>query len=46
MALTEYGKGEAFPGVIGRTVDEFEPAWRGYDRERRTFMQSYGSAVV
>ena len=27
MAITEYPAGTAFPGVIGRTVDESSPAW-------------------
>jgi arylsulfatase len=27
MGLNEYEQGEAFPGVIGRTVDESTPAW-------------------
>ena len=27
MALTEYDPGSAFPGEIGRTVDESTPAW-------------------
>jgi arylsulfatase A-like enzyme len=27
MALTEYEPGTAFPGVIGRTVGESQPAW-------------------
>src|SRR5215218_7410439 len=27
MALHEYPAGAAFPGVIGRTTDESEPAW-------------------
>ena len=27
MSLTEYKPGSAFPGVIGRTVAESEPAW-------------------
>jgi arylsulfatase A-like enzyme len=27
MALTEYERGTAFPGVIGRTTDESQPAW-------------------
>ena len=27
MPLDEYGQGEAFPGVIGRTSDESSPAW-------------------
>ena len=27
MGLTEYEPGTAFPGVIGRTVDESSPAW-------------------
>jgi arylsulfatase len=27
MALNEYKSGQAFPGVIGRTVDESQPAW-------------------
>ena len=27
MALKEYKPGTAFPGVIGRTVDQSEPAW-------------------
>ncbi len=27
MALNEYKPGSSFPGVIGRTVDESEPAW-------------------
>ncbi len=27
MALTEYKPGTAFPGVIGRTADQSEPAW-------------------
>ncbi len=27
MAFTEYDPGTSFPGVIGRTADESEPAW-------------------
>ena len=27
MGLTEYERGTAFPGVIGRTTDESSPAW-------------------
>lgn len=27
MALKEYKPGTAFSGVIGRTVDQSEPAW-------------------
>ncbi|MGB7806518.1 MAG: arylsulfatase [Actinomycetota bacterium] len=27
MGIVEYGQGEAFPGVIGRTTDESSPAW-------------------
>jgi arylsulfatase len=27
MSLTEYKPGTTFPGVIGRTVDQSEPAW-------------------
>src|SRR3954451_6747593 len=27
MAIKEYGRGSAFPGVIGRTIGESEPAW-------------------
>src|SRR5688572_18490748 len=27
MALNEYKPGTTFPGVIGRTADESEPAW-------------------
>ncbi|MEV0950478.1 arylsulfatase [Promicromonospora sp. NPDC050249] len=27
MPITEYNQGEPFPGVVGRTVDESEPAW-------------------
>ena len=27
MPITEYRKGEPFPGVIGRTADESSPAW-------------------
>ena len=27
MALREYEAGRAFPGVIGRTMDESSPAW-------------------
>jgi arylsulfatase len=27
MAIKEYAAGTAFPGVIGRTVEESEPAW-------------------
>ena len=27
MPIVEYGKGESFPGVIGRTAEESSPAW-------------------
>ena len=27
MPLNEYKPGTTFPGVIGRTVDQSEPAW-------------------
>ena len=27
MPIVEYGSGEAFPGVIGRTAEESSPAW-------------------
>lgn len=27
MAIKEYKPGTRFPGVIGRTADESEPAW-------------------
>ena len=27
MPVTEYEQGSAFPGVVGRTVEESEPAW-------------------
>ena len=27
MAIKEYPRGSAFPGVIGRTIGESEPAW-------------------
>ena len=27
MAINEHKPGSAFPGVIGRTVDESQPAW-------------------
>jgi arylsulfatase len=27
MALKEYEPGSAFPGTVGRTVDESSPAW-------------------
>ena len=36
MAITEYKQGEqAFPGVIGRTVDESSPAWPAPVRARK-----------
>ena len=27
MSLKEYKRGTTFPGIIGRTVDQSEPAW-------------------
>ncbi len=35
MALNEYKSGQAFAGVIGRTVDESEPAWPATRRARQ-----------
>ncbi|MEY2854307.1 MAG: hypothetical protein RL030_1439 [Pseudomonadota bacterium] len=34
MALKEYGPGQAFPGVIGRTYDVSKPAWPAPNRAR------------
>jgi arylsulfatase A-like enzyme len=34
MALKEYGPGQAFPGVIGRTYDVSKPAWPAPHRAR------------
>ncbi len=35
MALKEYRPGTAFPGVVGRTIGESEPAWPQPKRSRR-----------
>jgi arylsulfatase A-like enzyme len=32
MPLVEYGSGEPFPGVVGRTADESSPAWPAIGR--------------
>lgn len=34
MPLKEYGPGQAFPGVIGRTFDVSQPAWPAPNRAR------------
>ena len=34
MAIVEYESGAAFPGVIGRTAEESEPAWPAPVRAR------------
>jgi hypothetical protein len=35
MPIVEYGKGEAFPGVVGRTADESSPAWPALARPEK-----------
>jgi arylsulfatase len=35
MALKEYKPGTTFPGYMGRTVDESEPAWPAPERARK-----------
>lgn len=34
MAITEYEQGDPFPGVVGRTVEESQPAWPAPRRAR------------
>ncbi len=34
MALTEYTPGSAFPGRMGRTIEESDPAWPAPQRAR------------
>jgi arylsulfatase len=35
MPIVEYGKGEPFPGVVGRTADESTPAWPAVARAQK-----------
>jgi arylsulfatase A-like enzyme len=35
MPIVEYGKGEPFPGVVGRTADESTPAWPAMARAQK-----------
>ncbi|HET6849538.1 MAG TPA: arylsulfatase [Gaiellales bacterium] len=35
MPIVEYGSGESFPGVIGRTAEESSPAWRSPVRAKK-----------
>jgi arylsulfatase A-like enzyme len=35
MPVVEYGNGEPFPGVIGRTADESSPAWPALIRAKK-----------
>ncbi len=34
MPIVEYGRGERFPGVVGRTADESSPAWPAVTRAK------------